>query len=366
MALPGEPEASERNEQLVEQLERAGALRDPTVAAAFRSVLRHRFLPDRPLDEVYEDSAIMTKIGEHGLPVSSSSQPAIMAIMLQLLELLPGHRVLEIGAGTGYNAALIARLVGPDGTVVSVDIDPELADRARANLAVAEVERVEVVCADGAEGWPSGAPYDRVIVTAGAQDLAPAWVEQLTDRGRLVLPLALAGPSQQCVALDRRGRSLSGGQLCPCGFMPLRGEMAPAAEPPATDLAGWLAAGGRPTGDVIAFADVRAGFEAWLALTHEGYVRPRLAPEEPPVFGLRDRRGAALAVGDGDERAVTAYGDGAAAAAALVRAHHEWAGRRPALEGLRVDAHPAGAEPALRPDSRAVRRPHYTFVVSGA
>lgn len=366
MAPPGELEAGERNEQLVEQLESSGALHDPAVAAAFRSVLRHRFLPDRPLDEVYEDSAIMTKIGEHGLPVSSSSQPAIMAIMLQLLELLPGHRVLEIGTGTGYNAALIARLVGPDGAVVSVDIDAELADRARDNLAAAGTERVEVVCADGAEGWPARAPYDRVIVTAGAADLAPAWVDQLTDRGRLVLPLGLAGPSQQCVALVRRGRALSGGQLCPCGFMPLRGEMAPAAEPPGTELTRWLAAGGRPTDDAIPFADIRAGFEAWLALTAGGYVRPRLAPEEPPAFGLRDGRGVALAVGDGDERAVMAYGDGAAAAAALVRAHRTWAGRRPALERLRVDAHPAGAEPPLAPDARAVRRPNYTFVVTGA
>ena len=83
----GEPEARRRNEQLVQQLESAGTLRDAAVAAAFRAVLRHRFLPDRPLEEVYEDVAIMTKIGEHGGPVSSSSQPAIMAIMLQLLEL---------------------------------------------------------------------------------------------------------------------------------------------------------------------------------------------------------------------------------------------------------------------------------------
>jgi protein-L-isoaspartate(D-aspartate) O-methyltransferase len=363
---PGDQEASERNEQLVEQLVSSGTLRDPAVVAAFRAVLRHWFLPDRPLDEVYEDSAIMTKIGERGLPVSSSSQPAIMAIMLQLLELRPGHRVLEIGAGTGYNAALIAWLVGRDGAVVSVEIDPELADRARANLAAAGVERVEVVRGDGAEGWAPEAPYERLIVTAGADDLAPAWVEQLTDRGRLVLPLGLAGPSQQCVALVRRGPSLAGHQLCPCGFMPLRGSMAPTAGVPDDELAGWLAAGGRPTGDVIPFADIRAGFEAWLALTADHYVRPRTSPEEPLVFGLRDERGCALAVGDGDQRSIVAFGDGAAAAAELVRAHRAWASERPGLSRLRVDAHPAGAEPPLQTDVRVVRRPRFTFVVSSA
>ena len=363
---PGELEASERNEQLVEQLESSGTLRDPAVAAAFRAVRRHRFLPDRPLDEVYEDSAIMTKMGEHGLPVSSSSQPAIMAIMLQLLEPLRGHRVLEIGAGTGYNAALIACLVGDGGAVVSVDIDPELADRARANLAAAGIGRVEVVCADGAEGWRPGAPYDRVIVTAGADDLAPAWVEQLTEGGRLVLPLGLAGPSQQCVALVRHGRSLSGGQLCPCGFMPLRGGMAPAPAGAEGALADWLAAGGRPTGDLVPLTDIRAGFEAWLALTADAYVRARPSPDEPPAFGICDPHGCALAIGDGSQHSVVAFGDGAAAAAELVRAHRAWASERPALDRLRIDARPTGAEPGVRPGVRTVRRPRYTFVISGA
>src|SRR5262249_25439641 len=114
----GEDEARRRNEQLVAQLESSGTLRDPAIAGAFPAGPRHRFLPGRPLDEVYEDSAIMTKVGARGLPLSSSSQPTIMAIMLQLLRPRPGNRVLEIGAGTGYNAALIAHLVAPRGRVV--------------------------------------------------------------------------------------------------------------------------------------------------------------------------------------------------------------------------------------------------------
>ena len=159
--MPSGDEARSRNEQLVAQLESTGTLREPAVAGAFRTVLRHWFLPGRPLDEVYEDSAIMTKVGDRGLPLSSSSQPTIMAIMLQLLRPTPGNRVLEVGAGTGYNAALIAHLVGPSGRVVTVDIDPELAAQARANLAGAGVSGVQVEAADGAAGWPPAIPRPR-------------------------------------------------------------------------------------------------------------------------------------------------------------------------------------------------------------
>jgi protein-L-isoaspartate(D-aspartate) O-methyltransferase len=361
----GEPEAERRNEQLIRQLESTGTLRDAAVAAAFRAVLRHRFLPDRPLHEVYEDAAIMTKIGEHGAPVSSSSQPAIMAIMLQLLELRPGHRVLEIGAGTGYNAALLAHLVGPAGRVVSVDIDPDVAEQARAHLAAAAGPgQVDVVCADGAGGWPAAAPYDRVMVTAGADDLSPAWADQLVEEGRLVLPLALGGPGQQCAALVRHGRSLASERLCLCGFMPLRGGMAPA--PAAGDeVAAWLATEGRPTGHLIPPPDVRAGFEAWLGLVADGYVRTQL-PSGEAAFGLHDANGVALLPGDGESQTVLVFGDGDGAAARLALAHRAWTVGRPALDRMRIAAHPAGEEPPGGPSVRVVRRPRYTFVVTAA
>jgi protein-L-isoaspartate(D-aspartate) O-methyltransferase len=166
-----------------------------------------------------------------------------MAIMLELLRPRPGNRVLEIGTGTGYNAALIAHLVGPLGRVVTVDIDGELAQQARVNLAGAGVAGVDVEVADGADGWSAAAPYDRMIVTASADDLAPAWPGQLVAGGRLVLPLLLAaGPGQLCAAFLRIDGGLAASELCQCGFMPLRGDMAPGR--PADDdddLAGWLA-----------------------------------------------------------------------------------------------------------------------------
>jgi len=360
----GDDAARRRNEELVGHLESAGTLRDAAVADAFRAVPRHLFLPGRPLDEVYEDSAIMTKVGERGLPLSSSSQPTIMAIMLQLLRPRPGDRVLEIGAGTGYNAALMAHLVGAAGHVVSVDIDPELADQARANLASAGAV-VEVAVADGAEGWPAAAPYDRVIVTASADDLAPAWAEQLAGGGRLVLPLTLAGPGQLCSAFARQDGQLAASELCLCGFMPMRGDMAPAQPGADYELQRWLGEAGRPLGHQVPLTDLRTGFETWLALTAWGYVQARPRGDEHPAFGLRDDHGVALVVAGGGGHDVVAYGDGDLAARRLVAAHQVWSRDRPSLDQLRIVAYPTGSAPALR-DALVVRRPRFTFVVRSA
>ncbi|HYW27366.1 MAG TPA: methyltransferase domain-containing protein [Terriglobales bacterium] len=361
----GDEEAVRRNEQLVAQLESTGSLRDPAVAGAFRAVLRHRFLPGRPLDEVYDDSAIMTKVGNRGVPLSSSSQPTIMAIMLQLLRPQPGNRVLEVGAGTGYNAALIAHLVGPAGLVVTVDIDPELAARARANLDAAGMPGVQVRAADGATGWPAAAPYDRVIVTASTDDLAPAWTEQLAPGGRLVLPLMLAGPGQLCAAFVRQDGDLAARELCLCGFMPMRGAMRPGDPPADDDLSRWLDQEARPVSHDVPLSDLRSGFETWLALTARDYVRARTPTDESLAFGLRDEHGVALVVGSDGVHQVVTFGDGDTAGQRLAAAHDVWARERPSLDRLRIAAYPTGSVPDLG-DVRIVPRPRFTFVVSSA
>jgi protein-L-isoaspartate(D-aspartate) O-methyltransferase len=144
-----------------------------------------------------------------------------MGIMLEQLGLEPGHKVLEIGAGTGYNAALMAHIVGETGQVVTVDIDEDLVEAAREHLRAAGCEQVQVVCADGGYGYPDLAPFDRIILTVGAPDITPAWWEQLKPAGRIVLPLMLKG-SMKSVAFERVEDHLRSLSVQDCGFIQLR------------------------------------------------------------------------------------------------------------------------------------------------
>lgn len=268
------PEEARR--RLVQQLRTQGALHDAQVERALNAVPRHLFLPDAPLAASYADIAVPTH-WEHGVAVSSASQPAIVALMLEQLRLAPGLRVLEIGAGTGYNAALLAELVGPSGAVTSMDIDPEIVDEARAHLAAAGYGRVQVVAGDGSLGWLAGAPYDRIILTVGANDISPAWFEQLVDGGVLVLPLVLGGP-EASIAFRRRGERFESESLTPCGFMRLRGAQASGRVIPLAE--GWRLGGER--------AEELAEPIARLLATRP---RRRLWMRPPPAFaqhlGLR-------------------------------------------------------------------------------
>jgi protein-L-isoaspartate(D-aspartate) O-methyltransferase len=219
-------ELARMRERLATRVVASHRIGSERVAAALHAVPRHLFLPGQRPEAAYRDDAIVTKRDEAGQPISSSSQPAIMAIMLDQLDLAPGHRVLEIGAGTGYNAALMSHIVGPSGQVTSVDIDPELVVSAREHLARAGFGEVTVVCADGAGGDPEHAPYDRIIATVGVSDLAPAWLEQAGPQARIVVPFDVRG-TQLSIAFDRAapGRWASR-SLAPCGFMRMRGSLA--------------------------------------------------------------------------------------------------------------------------------------------
>jgi protein-L-isoaspartate(D-aspartate) O-methyltransferase len=218
----GEQDIPALHQALVDKQVEAENITSARVEAAFRAVPRHLFLPGVPLEVVYRDQAITTKY-LNGTPISSSSQPAIMAIMLEQLQLERGQRVLEIGAGTGYNAALMAHIVGTQGKVVTIDIDDDTVANARRNLAAAGYERVQVLCADGGLGYPDAAPYDRIILTVASQDIVPAWREQLKRDGRLLLPLSIRG-SQVAIAFEQVGEYLQSTSVQGCGFMMLRGD----------------------------------------------------------------------------------------------------------------------------------------------
>ncbi|PRY57913.1 protein-L-isoaspartate(D-aspartate) O-methyltransferase [Glycomyces artemisiae] len=215
-------EAHKLRTRLVGGLRTSGVLRSESVETAMLAVPRHRFIPEAPLRAAYADDVYVTKRNSDGEAVSSASQPAIVAEMLEQLDVRPGHRVLEIGAGTGYNAALLDALVGPEGAVTTVDIDADAVDRARRALDDVGCERVQAVRGDGELGWPAGAPYDRVIATVGTWDLPPAWWDQLADGGRLVAPLSIRG-CEHSVAFDYRGGVMRSRSIVSCGFMPMRG-----------------------------------------------------------------------------------------------------------------------------------------------
>ena len=212
-------------DRMITQVTDSGRPVSAAVVQAMRVVPRHLFLPDLEPGQAYRNEAIVTRRSAEGQPTSSSSQPTIMAFMLDQLEVAPGQRVLEIGAGTGYNAALLQHLVCATGTVVTVDLDEDVARQAAAHLAEAGCPDVTVVPGDGAAGYPSGAPYDRVIATVGVSDLAPAWLDQLAPGGRIVVPLDLRG-SQRSVAFEWDGEAWQSRSVVPCGFMRMRGVLA--------------------------------------------------------------------------------------------------------------------------------------------
>ncbi|HEY3477432.1 MAG TPA: methyltransferase domain-containing protein [Streptomyces sp.] len=245
---------------MVRRIVAGGGLADPAWRAAFTEVPRHLFVPasggssrsrragpgsgsgspDDPdprrrlrwLAGAYADQPIATHV-VGGELVSSSSQPSLMALMCEALEVTDGMRVLEVGAGTGYNAALLAHRLGP-GAVTTIDLDEEITDAARAHLAAYGTPAalsVTVVTGDGAEGHPPGAPYDRIMATCELPSIPAPWLAQCVPGGRVLAPFATGLIDLTVYGPERaEGRFLS----TPAFFVPLRGPAgrAPMLPPP--------------------------------------------------------------------------------------------------------------------------------------
>jgi protein-L-isoaspartate(D-aspartate) O-methyltransferase len=218
----GPADAERLRNALVDQIRANGHARTPAVESALRAVPRHVFVPDASLEDAYANAPVHIKYDADGASISCASQPGVVALMLDQLDVQPGDRVLELGAGSGYNAALLAHLVGESGHVTTLDVDDDLVDGTRAHLAAAGITNVRAVTRDGALGYAEGAPYDQIIATVGAHGVPHAWLEQLAPGGRLLVPQRLKGSVARSISYEQHdGRWVSLGSEMNT-FMPLR------------------------------------------------------------------------------------------------------------------------------------------------
>jgi len=204
---------AEARERMVREQIEARGVRDPRVLAALRTIPRHEFVPPAQRDHAYEDRPL--SIGEG----QTISQPYIVAVMTELLELDGSEKVLEIGTGSGYQAAVLGRLARE---VYSIEIVPELASRAQADLARLGYANVHVRHGDGYRGWPEHAPFDAVIVTAAPGHVPEPLVEQLAVGGRMVLPVG--DVFQELVLVTRGEEGVRQERLLGVRFVPMTGE----------------------------------------------------------------------------------------------------------------------------------------------
>ena len=184
----------------------------PAVLQAMRSVPRHEFVPENVRAEAYADRPLPIGYGQ------TISQPFIVALMTDLLGVKPGHKVLEIGAGSGYQAAVLSPLVE---RVYSIEIVPELGKRAADVLHRLGFANVETRIADGYHGWPEVAPFDAIVVTAAASHIPPALMQQLKPGGRMVIPIGGPFATQQLMLIEKQpGGGVTTRQLLPVAFVP--------------------------------------------------------------------------------------------------------------------------------------------------
>jgi protein-L-isoaspartate(D-aspartate) O-methyltransferase len=204
--------SAERQAMVREQLERRGVA-DPRVLAAMATVPRHEFVPEDLRAYAYEDRPLPIGFGQ------TISQPYIVAAMSEAVRLEGTERVLEIGTGSGYQAAVLAELCAE---VFTIELEKELADRARADLERLGYRNIHVRHGNGYLGWPEAAPFDAIVVTAAPTSIPPALVDQLAVGGRMVLPVGRT--YQDLVLVTRTAEGIEQRELMGVRFVPMRGE----------------------------------------------------------------------------------------------------------------------------------------------
>jgi protein-L-isoaspartate(D-aspartate) O-methyltransferase len=208
------PDLTAQRQAMVDQQIAARGVSDPATLEAMRTVPRHEFLPMRLRDEAYMDYPL--PIG-HGQTIS---QPYIVAFMTEAIRPQPGEKILEIGAGSGYQAAILAAM-GAD--VYTVEIVEPLAEMARQTLERLGYQNAHVLHGDGFRGWPEHAPYDAIVVTCAPDKIPPDLVAQLKDGGRMIIPVG-GGMHQELVLLRKEGDKVEKQSILPVRFVPMTGE----------------------------------------------------------------------------------------------------------------------------------------------
>lgn len=210
--------------EMVAKVRKAGYAQLSEVERVLLDTPRHEFVPDVRLAAAYDPwQAVVTHRFEDGRSLSCASAPWLVAAMLDQLHVQPGNRILEIGAGTGYNACLLAQLTGSADLVTTIDIDPDVTAKAAQALTATGYGDVHVVTGDGGLGYPDRAPYDRMIATVSPWDIPAHWWKQLAPGGRLVAPLRWRGQGRSVAFTYTDGRLISD-SLHLCGFVYLVGD----------------------------------------------------------------------------------------------------------------------------------------------
>jgi protein-L-isoaspartate(D-aspartate) O-methyltransferase len=211
VAQSGDSDLRARRHEMVEQQIRQRGVTDPRVLEAMRSVPRDRFVPPELAHQAYEDGPLPIGSGQ------TISQPYIVAYMTEVLKVEPSHKVLEIGTGSGYQAAVLSELVRD---VYTIEIVPELARRAEAVLRALNKTNVHVRAGDGYAGWPEQAPFDRIIVTAAPEELPRPLIDQLAPGGLLVVPVGPRGAPQWMTIVEKTGNGVIERRTIPVQFVP--------------------------------------------------------------------------------------------------------------------------------------------------
>ena len=201
---------------VVERLEREGYIKDKKVAEALLKVPRDKFVPEELRDYAYIDTPLNIGYGQ------TISAIHMVAMMCGALDLKEGHKVLEVGTGSGYHAAVVAEIVGKNGQVITIERVPKLAEKAENVLRELGYDNVIVICGDGTLGYEPLAPYDRIYITAAGPDIPKPLIEQLKDGGKIVAPVGQY--IQNLILLEKRGKSLIKKNLGEVAFVPLIGE----------------------------------------------------------------------------------------------------------------------------------------------